>query len=218
MSDFVYSHSLASDGRPDVAEVLVGKSTLIYAGDVLVLDIGTTWTGTGASQVPVARPLFSGDTVAVTSGILGVALFDFCTDSAGKPTTVASQVTVDSKSKVQYAMQSIGDSLPSDSVTGYTRIYIATFAPTNVFAALTAANDIANYYLNGRAVGITCSAASAPSTYLVDDDAAAANAPLTVVGVDTLHPQFNSANGGGRVFVIGRPTFYQLYTGTFYNT
>lgn len=218
MSRFIYSHSLASDGRPDVAEVLVGKSTRIYAGDVLVLDIGSTWTGTTTSQRPVVRPLFSGDTVTTSNGIFGVALFDFATDSSGYPTSVTSLVTVDAKSQVRYALNSIGDGLPADPTSGYTRIYVATFAPINVFAALTAANDIASFYLNGRAVGITCSAASAPSTYLIDDDAAAANAPLTVVGVDTQHPQFQSANGGGRVFVIGRPTFYQYNTGTFHST
>ena len=212
---FVWAWRKGNQPTPHVISVLVGKSTQIHNGDVLVADVGSTWT-TGSD--PVARPLFSGDTITTSNGILGVALYDMLTTSSGAVTQPSSPVTVDTKGQITPQLLSIPHALPSDPVTLYTRIWIASFDPTNVFQAVTQTNDVANFYLLSRALGIGVSASSAPANYTVDDDAAAANAPLICEDIDTDDPQFNSANGGGRVFVSCRSQFYQRNTGGFFST
>lgn len=200
---------------PHCITVLVGKSTTINAGDVLVLDVGST-VSTGST--PVARPLFSGDTITTSNGVIGVALFPMKTDSSANVTQPSLPVTVDIKAQITQQLLSIPHALPSDPNTGYTEISIASFDPTNLFWAYTQANDVENFYLLNRALGIGVSAASAPANYTVDDDAALANAPLVCEYVDTSDPQFNSANGGGRLMVSCRPTFYQRNTGGYFST
>lgn len=199
---------------PDCITVLVGKSTQIHAGDVLVATNNSTYSN---GTVIVARPLFSGDTVTTSNGLYGVALYDMQTDSSANPTSVTSPVTVDARGAIVTQVPNIGYVSPVDPVTLYAKTYIASFDASNTFGAQTATNDVANYYLLNRRVGITASAASAPSTYLIDDDAAAANAPLIVNNVDASDPQFNSANGGGTVFVSCVPTFNSAQTGGFFS-
>jgi len=190
---------------PLVGEALIGKSTEIHNGDVLVLTVNATYT---ANNIPVVRPLFSGDTVTTSNGLFGVALFDVQTDSNANMTTVSSPVTVSAQGKVSYQLPSIGFALPYDPATGYVRIYVALFDPQNVFAIRTQASDTANFYLLNRSLGINASAASAPATYTADDDAAAANAPVVCEGIDTTDPLFNSAAGGGRIFISCKTSFY----------
>lgn len=201
---------------PLVGEALVGKSTQIHAGDILIKTTNSTYTGTGASQYPVVRALLSGDTITVSNGIFGVALFDIQTDSSGNVVSVASPVTVDTRGQLLY--RGIGQSLPRDPVSTYTRIYVALFDPANVFAGLTTTNEAANFYDVGRAAGLVASAATPPANYTLEVAPNASNAPLIVEGVDTEFPQFNSANGGGRLFVSGRPTYYEGATGTLWTS
>lgn len=199
----------------DAITVLVGKSTQIHAGDVLVLTNGSTYSN--GTQL-VVRPLLSGDTITVSNGLAGVALYDFQTDSSANPTTVSSAVTVDIHGQVQYPLPSIGFAMQTDPVTGYTKTYIASADSSNLFQAQTQTSDVANYYLLNRRVGIAASAASFPANYTVDDDTAAANSPLIVTNVDASDPQFNSANGGGTVTVNVVPTFNAIENGTFFST
>jgi hypothetical protein len=194
---------------PLAIEVLVGKSTVINAGDVLVLSTSSSLTTNG---MRVVRPLFSGDTITTSDGLIGVAPFDVTTDANANVTVSSYPITVDNRGRITQQLPSIASALPTDPETGYTRLFIWAFDPTNVYRAQTAANDVADFYLLNRSVGITASAASAPSTYLIDDDAAAANAPLVVEGVDSDNAQFNSANGGGQVFVSCKSTFYARNT------
>jgi hypothetical protein len=201
-------------GTPHVIEVLVGKSTILNPGDVLVMDVGSTWT----SGVPVARPLLSGDTITTSNGIIGVAPYAMTTNSSGNVITNTYPITVDNKGRITTQLPSIPSALPSDPVTGYTRIWIQSFDPTNLFAAVTQTSDIANFYDLSRALGIVASAASAPANYTLDDDAGNSNAPVICEYVNTDDPQFNSANGGGVLFVAGRSQFYQRNTGGFFNT
>jgi len=198
----------------DAITVLVGKSTQIHAGDVLVLTNNATYSN-GVNLV--VRPLLSGDTVTVSNGIAGVALYDMQTDSSANPVNVTSPVTVDARGQIITQVPSIGFVSPSDPVTGYTKTYIASADSNNLFQAQTATSDVANYYLLNRRVGITASAATFPSNYFVDDDAAAANAPLIVTNVDASDPQFNSANGGGTVTINVVPTFNAIENGTFFS-
>jgi len=199
---------------PDMVEVLVGKSTEIHDGDVLVLTNASTYT----SGVLVARPLLSGDTLTVSNGLIGVAPFDMQTNSSAAPINVTSPVTVDPRAGIITQVPNLGFVSRQDPVTGYTLITIWSFTAQNRFYAQTASSDVANYYLLNRNVGITASAATFPSNYFVDDDAAAANAPLIVTEISQSDPQFNSANGGGSVEVLCKPTFYAGLTGTFHAT
>lgn len=200
---------------PHGITVLVGKSTEIHNGDVLVLDVGSTYS-TGST--PVARPLLSGDTITTSNGLIGVALFDMLTSSTAKVQQPNYPVTVDVKARITPQLLSIPHALPSDPNTGYTEIYIASFDPTNLFWAYTQSNDVSNFYLLNRALGIGVSAASFPANYTIDDDTAAANSPLVCEYVDTSDPQFNSANGGGRVQVSCRSQFYQRNTGGYFSS
>lgn len=200
---------------PSAIEVLVGKSTQIHAGDVLVLTTNATYTGTGANQYPVARPLLSGDTITVSNGVIGVALFGIQTNASANLVSVTSAVTVDTRGKLDTTLP-YTNILPTDPVSGYIRIFCAAFDGDNVFAGLTDSNELANFYDVWRGAGITASAATFPANYTVDIDGAAANACLVVEGVDTEHPQFNSANGGGRLFVSCKPTFYQRNTNGYF--
>lgn len=200
---------------PHVIEVLIGKSTVINPGDVLLLDVGTT-VSTGS--VPVVRPLFSGDTITTSNGLIGVAPYAVTTNSSGNIITPTYPITVDNKGRITTQLPSIPNALPSDPVTGYTRLWIYSFDPTNVYAAVTQSSDVSNFYLLNRALGVNASASSAPANYTIDDDAAAANAPLVCEYINTDDPQFNSANGGGVVFVSCRSQFYQRNTGGFFST
>lgn len=200
---------------PHGIEVLVGKSTTINVGDVLVLDNGTTFSN---GNVGVARPLLSGDTITSSNGVIGVALFPMKTDSSANVTQPSLPVTVDIKAQITQQLLSIPHALPSDPVTGYTRIYIASFDPTNLFWAYTKANVLENFYLLDRALAINASAASAPANYTVDNTIALANSPLVCEYVDVNDPNFNSAAGGGRVQVSCRSSFYQRNTGGFFST
>lgn len=215
MSGFQFAWRRSGLPVPSVGEVLVGKSTTIRAGDVLIETNNSTYTGTTTGQILVVRPLLSGDTITTSAGIKGVALFDIKTDSSAILTAMTSPVSVDTRGKVDTSMIYTFD-LPTDPDSGYIRIPIALFDTENVFAALTNANEIADFYALERAVGITASssAVATAGTHTIDVDAAAANCPLKVVGVDSEHPQFNSANGGGRLFVMGQPTFYTGPGGT----
>lgn len=207
MSGLTFAWRKGGRSTPLCIEVLIGKSTQLHAGDVLVQTVNSTYTGTGVNMYPVVRPLLSGDTITTSNGILGVALFDIQTDANGKQTTVASPVTVDTRGKLDTSMPYAND-LASDPVSGYIRIFIGAFDPQNVWKGKTQTNDIASFYDVGRVMGIAASAATAPANYTLDDDAAAANAPVVCEGVDTEDPLFNSAGGGGAVFVSGLPTFY----------
>lgn len=210
----------ASMPSPLVGEGLVGKSTNIHAGDVLIETTASTYTGTGSNMYPVLRPLLSGDTVSSSNGYVGIALFDMQTDSNGKITSQASPVTVDTTGKL--LVRSIAQSLPIDPVSGWVRVYFALFDAQNVFAGLTSANELANFYDVGRSAGILASAATFPANYTVEvpQGSSFASTALGLIceGVDTEHPQFNSANGGGRVFVSCKPTFYQRGTGNLWTT
>lgn len=209
MSGFQFAWRRSGLPVPSVGEAMIGKSTTIRNGDVLILTNNSTYTGTTTGQILVVRPLFSGDTVATTFGLLGVSLLDIATDSNGKLTSIASPVSVDSRGKVDTSVIYTND-LPTDPESGYLRIPVALFDDENVFAALTASNNIADYYAMLRNVGITVTGNDfdpAP-VHTINLAAAAANSPLKVVGVDSEHEQFNSANGGGRLFVMGLSTFY----------
>lgn len=209
MSGFSFAWRRSGLPVPSVGEALIGKSTTIYAGDVLILTNNSTYTGTTTAQILVVRPLLSGDTIATTAGILGVALFDISTDSSAKLQDVTSPVSVDTRGKVDTSIIYTND-LPTDPDSGYLRIPVALFDEENVFGALTASNNIADYYAMLRNVGITASSAAVGTagTHTLNLAAASANSPLKVVGVDSEHEQFNSANGGGRLFVMGLSTFY----------
>lgn len=200
---------------PDVILVLVGKSTQIANGDVLVPTNGSAYT---TGNVLVARPLLSGDTVTTSNGLYGVAPYAVGTDSSGNITTTTSPVTVDAKGRINPQLQSIPAALPTDPITGFTPIWIFSFDQTNIFKAKTATNDPASYYLLGRSVGVTASAASWPAVYTVDDDAAQTSACLIVESIDADDPLYNSASGGGAVFVTCKNTFYAHNTnGNFTN-
>lgn len=192
---------------PLAIELLVGKSTQIHAGDCLVLTVNSTYTGTGANQIPVARPLLSGDTITTSNGIIAVAAFDIQTDSNAHLVSVTSPVNVDTRGKLETSLP-YTNILPTDPVSGYVRIYAFAWDSQNVFWGLSDSNEIVNFYEINRSAGITASAASFPANYTVDLDGSSANAALVVEGVDSEFPQFNSANGGGRVAVSCKPTFY----------
>ena len=200
--------------------VLIGKSTNIHAGDVLIKTIGATYTGTGGSQYPVVRPLLSGDAVTSSNGYVGVALFDIQTDATGKITSQSSAVTVDTRGQLQ--VRSIGQSLPVDPVSGYTQIYIASFARSNVFKGFTSTNELANFYDVERACGVLASSATFPANYTIEvpqgNSIATTAFGRICVGVDTESANFNSAAGGGAVFVSCKPTFYQEETGNLWTT
>lgn len=213
MSDFLFAKNLTGKMTPDVYEVLIGKSTEIHTGDVLVLSVNGTYT---ANNIAVARPLLSGDTITTSNGIIGYALFGVETDSSANVISVSSPVTVDSAAQAQYALPSIAHALPTDPDTGYRRIYIAAANENNVMQALTDTNEVADMYLLARAVGITASAASFPSNYTVNTNGAAANACLSVYALDTTHANYNSAGGGGRVLVRCKSTFNQMNTNAFF--
>lgn len=208
MSGFTFAYRKGGRSTPLCIEALIGKSTQLHAGDVLLQTVNSTYTGTGLLQYPVVRPLLSGDSVTTSNGVLGVCLFDIQTDANAKQTTVASPVTVDTRGKLDTSMPYAND-LATDPVSGYIRIPIACFDPQNVFKGKTQANDVANFYDVGRVAQIVASAATAPSNYTINtSNPAAANSPIIVEAVDSEDPQFNSANGGGALFVSGLPTFY----------
>lgn len=208
MSGFQFAWRKGGRATPLCIEALIGKSTQIHAGDVLVQTNNATYTGGGGSQNLVVRPYLSGDTISTSNGIVGVALFDVQTDANANLQAVASPVTVDTRGKIDTSMIYTND-LAKDPVSGYIRIFIACFDAQNVFKAKTKANDPANFYDVGRFAGIVASAASAPANYTVDTTlGSGTNAPLIVEGVDSEDPQFNSANGGGALFVSCMPTFY----------
>lgn len=200
---------------PECQEVLIGKSTQIHAGDVLVLTSSATYTTAGGPAV--VRPLFSGDTITTSNGIFGVALFDIQTDSSANLTTVSSPVTVDNRGKIETSML-IANILPRDPVSGYLKIWVAVFSPRNVFKGKSYSTDVLNYYAQNRSAAINASAASAPANYTVDITSTAANSPLYVEGVDQEDANFNSAAGGGVLFVSGLATFWQGQTATLYTT
>ncbi len=200
---------------PDMVKVLVGKSTQIHDGDVLILTNNSTYSN---GTTLVARPLLSGDTIVVTNGIVGVAPFDMQTNSSAAPINVTSPVTVDPRGQIQTQVPNLGFVSRTEPVTGYTEITVWAFSSQNRFFAQTQTSDVANYYLLNRNVGIAADQATFPSNYYVDDDAAAANAPLIVTDIAESDPQFNSANGGGSVTVVCKPTFYEGLTATFWTT
>ena len=217
MSGFRFGYHKDASPVPDCGVALIGKSTQIHAGDILIRTNAIALNGSGTSGPAVVRPLFSGDTITTSNGIFGVALFDVQTDSNGNITTVSSPVTVDNRGKLD-VWNMLLNVLPPDSASGFMQLYVGLFNDKNVWAALTGTNIVANFYLAGRQMGITASAASAPSNYVVNDTAADANAPLICDSVDTEYPQYNSANGGGQVFVVARQTFNQQNTGTLWTT
>lgn len=199
---------------PNCLEVLIGKSTQIHAGDILIRTENATYT-TGAT--PVVRPLLSGDTVTSSNGIVGVALFDIQTNSSANLVSVSSAVTVDTRGQLNTSLP-ITNVLPTDPVTGYVRIYVGAFDPENVWRGTSATNDVVSFYQVGRLAGITASAATFPSNYTIDLNATTANCPFIIDGVDTEAPQYNSANGGGVVFVRCLPAFDQQNTGNLWAT
>lgn len=201
-------------GAPNFINVLLGKSTQIHAGDVLILTTHSTYSD---GITAVARPLFSGDTITTSNGLIGVAPIDIQTDSSGKLTTVTSSVTVDTRGKLNVDQQ-YTNVFKSDPDTGYIVMPIFGFDAENIFRGTTDANDVVNYYIVGRSVGVTASAASAPSNYTINDDAGASNAPFVIDDVDTESPQYNSANGAGEVFFHCKDTFYQNDTGNLWTT
>jgi len=198
---------------PDIIEVLVGKSTQLTNGDVLVYTNSATYT---TGQNLVVRPLLSGDTITTSNGVVGVCPYAVGTDSSGNITSTTSPVTVDAKGRITPQLPSIPNALPSDPNTGYTRLWVFSFDQTNKFKAKTQTSDTANYYLLGRSVGVAASAATWPAVYTIDDDTAQANSPFIVEGVDTDDALYNSAAGGGAVFVTCKNTFYSRNTGGFF--
>lgn len=208
MSGFSFAWRKGGRSTPLCIEALIGKSTQIHAGDVLVYTVASTYTGAGASQYPVVRPLLSGDSVTTSNGILGVAMFDVQTDANANIQSVASPVTVDTRGKLDTTMPYSND-LAKDPVSGYVRIFIMAWDPQNVFKGKTQTNDVANFYDVGRVAQIVASAASAPANYTINtNNPATANSPMVVEGVDSEDPQFNSANGGGALFVAPLYNFY----------
>ncbi len=215
MSGLAFAYQKTSSlPTPNCITVLVGKSTQIHAGDVLIRTEASALT---TNATPVVRPLFSGDTITSSNGIIGVALFDIQTNSSAKLTTVSSSVTVDTRGKLDTSLP-LTNVLPADPVTGFIEIYIASFDAENVFRGNSATNDVVSFYTVGRKAGITASAASAPSNYTIDLYGSSTNAPFIVDGVDQESPQYNSANGGGEVFVRCLPAFDQNLTGTLWAT
>jgi hypothetical protein len=210
---FAYQKT-SSSPVPVCSTALIGKSTQIHVGDILILTEASALT---TSATPVVRPLFSGDTITSSNGILGVALFDIQTNSSGVLTTVSSPVTVSTRGQLDTSLP-LTNVLPTDPVTGFVQIYYATFDLENVFRGYSATNDVVSFYQVGRKAGITASAASAPSNYTIDLNAASANCPFIIDGVDTESPQYNSANGGGEVFVRCLAAFNQTMTATLWAT
>jgi len=197
-----------------VSTALIGKSTQIHVGDILILTEASSLT---TNATPVVRPLFSGDTITSSNGILGVALFDIQTNSSGNLVTVSSPVTVSTRGQLDTSLP-LTNVLPVDPVTGFVQIYYGTFDSDNVWRGNSATNDVVSFYQVGRKAGITASAASAPSNYTIDLNASSANCPFIIDGVDTESPQYNSANGGGEVWVRCLAAFNQGLTATLWAT
>lgn len=211
MPGFQFSKRLGSGSTiPNMVEALIGKSTQIHAGDVLIKTNASAYNNVGPSGPAVIRPLLSGDTVTTSNGIFGVAMYDIQTDSNGRITTLSQPVTVDTRGKLDtYNMEL--NIFPLDPASGYSLIDIIAFDEQNCFLALSKSQEIVNYYDQGRAIGIFCSAASAPSNYQVTNTNAAANAPLICQGVNVDDPLFNSsASGtGAGMYVVCARTFDQ---------
>jgi hypothetical protein len=199
---------------PVVSTALIGKSTQIHVGDILIRTEASALT---TSATPVVRPLFSGDTITSSNGILGVALFDIQTNSSGVLTTVSSPVSVSTRGQLDTSLP-LTNVLPTDPVTGFVQIYFATFDLENVFRGYSATNDVVSFYQVGRKAGISASAASAPSNYTIDLNASASNCPFIIDGVDTEDAQYNSANGGADVYVRCLAAFNQTATATLWAT
>lgn len=199
---FTFSYRKSSgESTPLCGLALVGKSTTIRANCVLVE------TNPGGGAAVCCRQLNSNDTISTSNGILGVSMFDITTDANGKVIASSSPVSVDTRGKLDTTLP-ITNVLPTDPQSGYIQIPVMLFDPQNVFAALTATNELANFYDVNRSMGITASAATDPIGYTIEINPTSTAAALMCEGVDTEHPQFNSANGGGRLFVSCKPTFF----------
>lgn len=216
MSNFQWAYSRKNTPVPACSWALIGKSTQISVGDVLVLTNASGKNGVGPGGPPVLRPLLSGDTVTTSNGIVGVGFVGIQTDSNGNIQSFTSPVTVDTRGKLDTNNMMLND-LPIDQASGFVMVPYMSFDYDDVFYAITATNVVANMYLRGRVISINAPA-SVPGSYTVSAPAAGTNAPLLCDAVDVDNAQYNSANGGGRIMVYCNPSFYQNATGNLWTT
>lgn len=196
MSGFSFVKNKVNNSNiPEVGVALIGKSTTIHAGDVLIRTTASARNGVGGSGPAVIRPLFSGDTVTSSNGLFGVSMCDLSTDANGNLTTVPSIVSVDTRGKLDlYNMWA--NILPLDPASNFLQIPVILFTPDNVFQANAKNTEIVSFYDLGRPIGIFCSNSGSPSSYQVTATNAAANAPLVCDSVNTEDPLYNSSASG----------------------
>ena len=160
-----FHSSVADGGLPDMVEVLVGKSTTIRKGDLLLLCSHARYT----ASANVVRPVVSSDVMAAgTRDYAGVAPFDIFTDSSGNPIQTPAPVTL-SGPQVAYAWPSMAEII-RDAVTGYLRVPIYRWSTQNRFKIKAQSDDTINFADLHSKFWIIASAATPPANYNLSDD------------------------------------------------
>lgn len=212
---YLLANSLSGTGTPPAA--------YLRGGDLVALTIASALT---ASSIAVVRMLLAADKTAhykestPVAGILGLAEYDCATDGNGVLNGNVPPAGVTPGASITYNFPSMGQGTPVDSATNRSRIQIYEANLQNVFVgALTtegAAN--ANHALDGLGGGLILTTSGGVTTYTLDDDPAAADTCIVFVKPDESDPNYNVANGGGRMFFQFLPAFCQSLTGIQYSS
>jgi hypothetical protein len=159
---------------PILNEVLVGKSTWIRAGDLLVF----TTVADRTASARVVRPHYSGedDTIDNSIGVAGVALYEIRTDSNAKlisPGPGSGAVTL-SGVQVLYDVPTV-EYAQYDTTSGYVKAVVARWCSSNLFRMPFQTGDTFANTLLGTKLGIVSSttltlADPTAVTYAVDID------------------------------------------------
>lgn len=213
MSGFGFVKSTFGFSVPYVMRALIGKSTKVSSGDVLVRTTAAAYT----SGPPVIRPLLSGDTVTASNGLLGVSLFEVETDANANIIKLTPPSTIDSGALPHLTVPSMAHIFfVKDTNSGYFYIPIAIFTVGTIFRANMQSDDAAAPTLIGKAVGVAASAASPPVIHTINDDALDANAPFIVTSVPSDEEGYNQL--GGKVYISIRDGFASYETGGVFTT
>jgi hypothetical protein len=212
MPGVTFAGNVKNPGTPEMVRVIVGKSTTIKEGDVLVYT--NVNTRTQLSNLPlVVRPLASGDTMNTSLGVAGVALFDITTDSAGKITQNTYPVTVSGNAVRSSAYPTVGQ-VHSDVTTGYPVIAIARWSPENRFKCKVASDDTLSEVNLNIDYGFTCSSASDGSTYTINTDDTT-TAPFRLRSYTPTDATSIATAGGNWGFIEPLASFDAVILGTY---
>lgn len=192
----------ARDGNPAVRRVMVGKSTVINNGDLLIFTTNSTYT---ASE-KVVRPALSGDTLTVgTLDIAGVAMTNITTNASAVRIDQTPPVTT-RNAAVTSGFSGMGEFYNvEDPATGYTGITVYEWCSHNRFLIKPQSDDAFDFSNVNAKYGINCSAASAPATYTLNEDETGNTANCVVEGFLPDDAATLAVAGASGPWVIVRP-------------